>query len=131
MESNKIVGLTFSTYVILNRYNYKLYFLAVCYLSRDGISIGKLNMPILINFIIMVFRTHLRELRERFKERKSVHEIIRSIASKNGLDPLSHEFAQYLDDNDELKHLREEFSFPKVSECVPKGVGKHAVSRLL
>ena len=74
----------------------------------------------------MVFRSHLRELRERFREQKSVHEIIRNIASKNGLDPLSHEFARYLDDNDELKHLREEFSLPKVSECIAEGVGKLA-----
>ena len=62
---------------------------------------------------------------------KDVKEFIEKLANRGKVDPLSINFAQYLDENDKLKHLRYEFIIPKVRDVVTDGVGKFIKYMLL
>lgn len=55
---------------------------------------------------------------------KDVKEFLEKLANRGKVDPLSNEFAKYLDDNDKLKYLRYEFCIPKARDVVTDGVGK-------
>lgn len=46
-------------------------------------------------------------------------ETLHRISASLGCSPTSAEVAAYLDEHDELKHLREEFLVPKVAELPP------------
>ncbi|CAG8518691.1 1271_t:CDS:2 [Funneliformis mosseae] len=49
---------------------------------------------------------------------KEVKEFLEKLANRGKVDPLSSNFAQYLDENDKLKYLRYEFSIPKSRDIV-------------
>ncbi len=55
---------------------------------------------------------------------KDVKEFLEKLANRGKVDPLSSDFAKYLDENDKLKYLRYEFSIPKSRDVVSDGVGK-------
>jgi len=46
--------------------------------------------------------------------------ILQQLAKEKGIPITSIEFMKYLDEIDPLKHLRNEFIFPKVSQIRPK-----------
>lgn len=49
----------------------------------------------------------------------SVEEVVRRVASSLGCGLTSVSVAQFLDQQDELKHLRDEFLLPKIRELPP------------
>ncbi|PKC14716.1 kynureninase [Rhizophagus irregularis] len=53
---------------------------------------------------------------------KDVKEFLEKLANKGKVDPLSNDFAKYLDENDKLKYLRYEFTIPKARDIVSDGV---------
>ncbi|KAG9285392.1 hypothetical protein G9A89_010867 [Geosiphon pyriformis] len=64
----------------------------------------------------------LKDVKLQLHELKDVHETISKLAAKANANPLSVEFAQHLDESDDLKNLRSEFSIPKVGDIVPKEI---------
>ncbi|KAI4901350.1 hypothetical protein NFI96_031645, partial [Prochilodus magdalenae] len=49
----------------------------------------------------------------------SPQEVIERVAKKLGCSATSQEVAKYFDEHDELRHLRQEFLFPKIAELPP------------
>jgi hypothetical protein len=81
-----------------------------------------------------ILAPHLKEftddLNDEIKYQKIKHnvkdakEFIEKLANRGKVDPSSSNFAQYLDENDKLRHLRYEFSIPKARDIVGDDVGK-------